>query len=105
MSFIREIVKRFTRSKEWPKVRNAYLKKHAECAACGTSKKLEVHHKQPFHLHPELELEEDNLITLCDGASRCHFLIGHLTFWKSYNLGAQQDAEKWALKIKNRPTN
>ena len=62
------------RSSEWQAVRNDFVKRHPFCAACGSIKALNVHHVEPFHLRPELELDEWNLITLC---RRHHFEIGH----------------------------
>ena len=63
------------RSDQWPKVRKTHLASHPTCELCGGEKKLEVHHMRPFHLHPELELEPSNLITLCEadkgGATYC----------------------------------
>ncbi len=54
------------RSGHWPTVRKDYLKDHPNCAVCSGNKKCEVHHKKPFHTHPELELEPTNFITLCE---------------------------------------
>lgn len=72
------------RSSKWAGVRKNHLTKHPLCTACGKNKNLEVHHILPFHLFPELELEESNLITLCDG-NKCHIRIGHCFNWKAYN--------------------
>lgn len=65
------------RSPKWNSVQKDFLSKHPTCALCGDNKKLNVHHKKPFHLYPELELDENNLITLCMGDKECHLLIGH----------------------------
>ena len=46
-----------SRSYEWSKIRNEFLKENPTCAACGRNKKLEIHHIKPFHLNPELELD------------------------------------------------
>ena len=74
------------RSPQWQKVRKEHLKLHWWCRYCGSTSNLEVHHIQPFHLNPELELEENNLITLCEGVFRqCHLKQGHLGNWKSFN--------------------
>ena len=54
------------RSPRWDKVRADFLKLHDHCEACGGKRALNVHHKKPFHIYPELELEEANLITLCE---------------------------------------
>src|SRR5262249_19909900 len=94
------------RSDQWPKVRRAYLKDHPTCSVCGGTKKLEVHHVQPFHLHPNLELDPSNFITLCendkDGVN-CHLLVGHLGSFKSFNAAVREDAITWFAKIANRP--
>jgi hypothetical protein len=94
------------RSNLWPRIRKAWLAKYPRCQVCGGKKKLEVHHKQPFHLHPDLELSYDNLITLCESKQNglsCHQLIGHLGDFHSINVGVETDAQIWANKIKGRP--
>lgn len=74
------------RSPHWSTVRNAHLVFEPACRACGGTEKLQVHHKHPFHLHPELELEQQNLITLCERRGRdCHFRYGHFFDWKQWN--------------------
>ena len=74
------------RSPHWPAVRRAHLAIEGWCRACGNTKNLEVHHIQPFHLHPELELEPTNFLTLCEViGSDCHLHKGHLGNWKSFN--------------------
>lgn len=94
------------RSDKWPAVRKAHLAKHPVCEVCGGDKKLEVHHKKPFHLHPELELDPKNLITLCEAknnGANCHLLFGHLGNFKSFNLMVVKDAQSWSCKIEHRP--
>ena len=74
------------RSPHWPAARRAHLKREPFCRYCGHLDNLEVHHVVPFHLHPELELEESNFITLCEQMSReCHLKLGHLGNWKNSN--------------------
>lgn len=80
------------RSPHWPAVRAWKLKHFPTCAACGGAEKLEVHHKMPFHLWPDLELDQDNLITLCESERQCHLHIGHLGNWSKYNPNVDQDA-------------
>ena len=73
---------------------------------CGGKVKLEVHHKKPFHIHPELELDPTNFITLCEadkGGVNCHLLFGHLGNFKSLNDTVETDAAQWNTKIKSRP--
>jgi 5-methylcytosine-specific restriction protein A len=92
------------RSGKWPEVRRAFLLKSPKCAVCGGDKNIQVHHKMPFHLHPELELSELNLITLCEKpGTDCHLMVGHLHSFKSYNPNVVEDAAIWYQKILNRP--
>ena len=82
------------RSDKWPAVEHAHLKQFPTCASCGSTTKLNVHHKYPFHLHPELELDPTNLITLCmDPATECHIKVGHGDNFKAYNPDVEPDAE------------
>jgi 5-methylcytosine-specific restriction protein A len=95
------------RSSLWSKARKDFLAKNPNCAVCGASKgKLEVHHIKPFHLHPELELDPTNFITLCENKNdgvNCHLLFGHLGSFKSLNENVVSDAALWNKKIKSRP--
>jgi len=79
------------RSPHWPAVEHAYRKEHPVCEACGSDARLNVHHKKPFHLDPELELDPNNLITLCMGSNECHLLIGHGDNFKAYNRNVMND--------------
>lgn len=94
------------RSGSWPRVRADHLAQNPACALCGGTEKLEVHHKRPFHLQPELELQMDNLITLCEankGGVNCHLFAGHLGSFKSFNPGVAEDAAAWRQKLQSRP--
>lgn len=94
------------RSSHWPTVRKHHLEQHPACAVCGGTEKVEVHHKQPFHLNPALELDPANLITLCEankGGVNCHLHYGHLGNFKAFNPTVESDAAAWAQKIKTRP--
>lgn len=94
------------RSGKWPGVRKTHLETQPACAVCGGTAKVEVHHKKPFHLHPDLELDPANLITLCEankGGVNCHLLFGHLGNFKSLNEQVEPDSAQWNQKIKSRP--
>jgi 5-methylcytosine-specific restriction endonuclease McrA len=94
------------RSGKWPAARRAWLKKHPRCFVCEGTKKVEVHHIHPFHLHPQLELEPSNFITLCENQKdgiNCHLAFGHLGNFKSYNVNVRKDAAIWRVKIATRP--
>lgn len=94
------------RSSHWASVRKAHLEKNPVCAVCGGREHLEVHHKLPFHLDPSLELDPNNLITLCEAKKdgvNCHLFVGHLGNFKSYNKDVEADARNWNSKLKERP--
>ncbi len=91
------------RSSGWRKVRKEHLKKHPYCAICRGKKKLEVHHKIPFHLAPDLELFSSNLVTLCERKKygiNCHLLIGHRGNYRKFNDDVDMDIIIWYNKIK-----
>jgi 5-methylcytosine-specific restriction protein A len=89
------------RSKQWPEKRKQHLSKYPLCAICGSSTKPEVHHIVPFHVDPSKELDDTNLITLCD--KYCHFVFGHLMNWRSWNQDIIKDSQLFNNKIRNRP--
>ena len=94
----------FMRSREWPKARRAHLEKEPFCRWCGRKHFLNVHHIQPFHLNPALELDENNFITLCEGGivsvvglrkyANCHFRKGHESNWKDCNPRVREECEE-----------
>lgn len=75
------------RSSEWKKKRLDWIAKNSRCVCCLKRINLNVHHIKPFHLFPELELEDSNLITLCEGGPiNCHYLAGHCGIsWTAYS--------------------
>lgn len=75
------------RSPKWPGVRRWWLLNHPECAACGATKKLEVHHVFPYKPYPEMELDRANFLTLCDPD---HFRLGHARNWKHWVPGVRE---------------
>lgn len=93
------------RSSKWRSVRNAFVAAHPVCEACGSDEDLNVHHVQPFHSHPELELDWDNLTTLC---REHHYMIGHdpdgpwgpeKPSWKKSNPNVRRDAAEFRLSL------
>lgn len=89
------------RSSGWSKVRNAFLKGR-RCAVCGGKKSLVAHHKIPFHLAPDLELDPDNLIPLCEAKRfgiNCHLLIGHVGNFARCNPIVDADVSYWHQRI------
>lgn len=101
-----ELVGSAPRSSKWPTFRKHYLAAHPGCAACGTLESVELHHIQPFHERPELELDESNVIGLC---REHHFTLGHRCQTGKSNWGlcsnpdVVTDAEKWRREHKLPP--
>lgn len=93
------------RSSRWPMVRSAWLALNPTCAVCGGKSKLEVHHKEPFHLRPELELAFSNLMTLCESRRfiNCHLMVGHLGNYRSFNPDAVSHAALLNHALVSRP--
>lgn len=90
------------RSYSWNKLRKEILKKNPKCAVCGSKKNLVPHHIIPFHKDPSKELDEKNIIVLCQNKSfNCHFFFGHLKNWKKYNDNIIEDAKIWNEKLNN----
>jgi 5-methylcytosine-specific restriction endonuclease McrA len=112
MSFRENVVKTYQsyapkklggkRSRKWPKVRKAYVKKHPLCEACGSKRKPEVHHIEDFSTNPALELDPANLITLCRAGCQCHLSFGHLGSWKSINPNVGADSARFLFRVENR---
>ena len=91
------------RSGKWPALRKHHLEMHPTCAVCGGKKFLEVHHIQDFHVHPELELDPENLITLCEHPYfNDHLRYGHLGDYKCINDNVVKDTKTWHEKLANR---
>lgn len=89
------------RSPKWSTIRNQHLKQQPNCMLCGSPHKPEVHHIIPVHVDPTRELDQDNLVTLCD--KYCHFIFGHLMNWKSWNPDIIKDIKIFNHKIIQRP--
>jgi hypothetical protein len=88
------------RSKEWRRVRAEHLAQHPACEVCGRTADLAVHHIFPVSIAPELELEKNNLITLC--SSPCHFVFGHFFSYHCYNKDVRQMARRFRAKMLDR---
>jgi hypothetical protein len=95
------------RSPQWSKVEKDHLQIQPRCVACkpgtGTTAGRQVHHMFPFHYcialgRPDLELDQRNLITLCEDEAghpgdNHHLLVGHLDDFQSSNLDVATDAK------------
>jgi len=83
----------FGRAGAWARVRREHLAKEPTCIACGRDEELEVHHVQPYHTDPALELDPKNLATMCHD---CHYSVAHAYDWKSW----RPDVRKLAAAIR-----
>lgn len=88
------------RASAWRQLRAAHLLEEPECAACGRTHDLEVHHIVPVSFNPRRELDPSNLITLC--ASPCHIMFGHLMCYHCYNKDVRRMAAEFKRAIKRR---
>lgn len=93
-----------SRSPKWRAFRNAIVEAHPYCAMCGTKLELQVHHKVPYHIKPELELVESNCCVLCRD---CHFYWAHdpdgpdgpeTPSWSKYNLHIDEAIKQHGVK-------
>ena len=92
------------RSPKWPALRDAHLRRFPACAVCGSRVSVVPHHIIPVHLDSSQELDPENLLSLCEGATvNCHLLFGHCRSWSSYNPNVVFDAATWREKIRGRP--
>lgn len=97
-SIVREKAKDLRRSNVWDMVRAAHLDKNKSCAACGSKRKLQVHHIIPVHVDPSWELHCDNLITLCMDVKECHLNVGHMGSWRDCNPNVVEDCKNLLRK-------
>ena len=93
-SELREIIKSKKRSSHWDEVRDAFIEENPRCSACGSMKKLQVHHIIPFNHEPEKELDPTNLTVLCMDTNECHLSIGHGGSFAFYNPDVIVDAKE-----------
>ena len=70
-----------------------------------TNPKISIPNKIPVHVDRRRELEWTNLITLCmNPDSFCHFNLGHLGSYESWNVNVERDADDWLARRSRRPT-
>lgn len=106
LGWLRRQVEEYGRSGAWATVRRIHLEREPSCAACGRTKNLEVHHIQPYHERPELELDDGvdgtgldgNLVSLC--GDPCHFVFGHLLNYRRANKHVRDDAARFRQRTR-----
>lgn len=91
------------RNPGWTKFRKTHLNQFPDCYVCGAVTKLQVHHIVPFHVAPDLELNPENVLTLCTGGKHkglnCHLIFGHHGNYKKVNIDCLDEAVYWRGKL------
>lgn len=89
----RVILESRQRAGEWRRIRAEHLEKEPACVACGRTADLNVHHIIPVSVSPMLELDPQNLITLC--TTPCHIVFGHFMNYRCYNRDVRKMAQEY----------
>ena len=90
----------------WAKLAKVHLRVYPACQVCGRRTNVVPHHKLPVSFRPDLELDPDNLVTLCNGHRSfggCHQWVGHLGDPHSYNPDVMPDIDIWREKMAAKP--
>jgi len=68
--------------------RMAQWLKGKRCVVCGGKKRVQAHHMLPFHLWPQLAMEERLWLPVCRGNPQldCHCAIGHAGILEGINI-------------------
>jgi hypothetical protein len=70
--------------------------KGTSCAACGQTDDLTGHHEIPFHIDPSKEMDERNVVPLCQ--DRCHLIFGHFNDFQLYNPNVRKDCADYLAR-------
>lgn len=100
------------RSSHWRTIEKRQKELFPVCAACGSNKNIQIHHKKSFKLDADLELHDgtatppatppadgkSNFISLCMSKYECHLRLGHGGSFKGggYNPNIEKDAEAFS---------
>lgn len=76
------------RHKDWSKRSKEWMQReeHQRCECCGQQSQV-VHHVEPVHARPDLEMIEENWAAVCH---RCHFVVGHACDWRAWVSGFRE---------------
>lgn len=80
----------------WQTARRKHIERQPECAACGRSENLDVHHIVPVSKDKTKECDPENLITLC--SEPCHLVHGHFMNWHLSNPDVVADCKRYREK-------
>jgi hypothetical protein len=96
----RVIMESRQRASAWRQIRADHLEKEPACVACGRTDDVRVHHIIPVSISPTLELDTQNLITLC--TSPCHIVFGHFLNYNCYNKDVRKMAQEYRKSFNKR---
>ena len=93
------------RNSGWHKASEAYIREVGQCEFCGAKLgeegvELEVHHVEPFHVRPDLEMEKSNWAVLCRKPHDCHRLVGHFRNFSLWNPLLRPFLEIWKFVLR-----
>lgn len=78
------------RNQAWERESKKFREEHPNCLVCGSKVDCQVHHKYPFHLYPDREMDPKYWRTLCRVH---HLLVGHGMNWANFNPHVDEDIE------------
>lgn len=82
------------RNPAWEKASKEFLIGKV-CIVCGGTRGMQTHHKYPFHLFPDREMDSKYWVPICTdgpGGMNCHRTVGHGGNFKNYNPHVESDA-------------
>jgi hypothetical protein len=95
------------RNAAWERESHKHVKAHPRCEVCGEKLKivngrcnLEVHHRFPYHLYPEREMDPRYWHVLCRAPHDCHRLWGHFGDFKLFNPLLKECIAIWAFMVR-----
>ncbi len=89
------------RHPKWPAAARRFLKRNPLCMFCGGTKEVVVHHAIPFHIRPDLEMDESLWRPCCELAGvNCHLQIAHLGDWRLW----RKDLQRGLVRLKEQRT-
>jgi len=100
------VTKHARRANETRKAMDDFRTMNGECAWCGRTKNLDVHHIVPVSVEPESAADPLNMLMLCRKPA-CHQIIGHNgDFARRYVVNAEEvcrDSGQQVVLVKGRP--
>jgi hypothetical protein len=87
------------RNPAWERKSKAWLV-GKRCEVCGAKENLECHHRYPYHLFPEREMDSRYWHALCRKPHDCHRLWGHFGDFKLFNPLLKELIAIWTFMVR-----